>query len=66
MDESAPTGIEKRIKWAGLLIALGIIVQIVSLSRIHPLAFVAFSVIGCPLVAAGIVIYLVGLVQAQK
>ena len=58
--------VETRIKWAGLLVALGLLVQILALFRIHPLSFVAFLVIGCPLVAAGILIFLTSLVAHEE
>jgi hypothetical protein len=53
---------ERRIRWASLLIGAGLLVQFGSLLLIHPLAFMAFLVIGCPLTAAGILLYLFSLV----
>ena len=58
--------IETRIKWASLLIAAGLLIQIGTLFRIHPLAFVAFVVVGCPLIGAGVLLYLWSLVPAKK
>jgi hypothetical protein len=58
--------IERRIKWAGLLIVLGLLIQLITFLWIHPLAFVAFLVIGCPLVAAGVVLYLLSLVNSHR
>ena len=58
--------IEKRIKWASLLIAGGLLIQLCTLSRIHPLAFVAFVVIGCPLIGAGVLLYLWTLASAKE
>jgi hypothetical protein len=55
--------VETRIRWAGLLIGAGLLVQALALLRVHPLAFVAFAVVGCPLVAAGIVVYLTSLLK---
>jgi len=52
---------ERRIRWASLLVGAGLLVQLGSLLVIHPLAFMAFLVIGCPLMAAGIVLYLLSL-----
>ena len=52
---------ERRIRWASLLIGAGLLVQLASLLILHPLAFVAFLMIGCPLMAAGIVLYLFSL-----
>ena len=53
---------ERRIRWASLLVGAGLLVQLGSLLLVHPLAFVAFLMIGCPLMAAGIVLYLFSLV----
>lgn len=57
-----PSVTERRIRWASLLIGGGLLVQLASLLVIHPLAFVAFLMLGCPLIAAGIVLYLFSLV----
>jgi hypothetical protein len=56
--------IERRIHVSGLVIAAGLIVQLVSLISAHPLAFVAFLLVGTPLVAAGALIYLYSLVTS--
>jgi hypothetical protein len=53
--------IEKRIRWAGLLVVAGLAVQVMTLSWLHPLAFMAFLAIGCPLSGAGILLYLYSL-----
>jgi len=58
--------VEKRLRWAGLLIALGLLVQLLTFVRIHPLSFMAFAVIGCPLVLAGVVLYLYSIVSHQS
>jgi hypothetical protein len=52
---------ERRIRWASVLVGAGLLVQLASLLIVHPLAFVAFLMIGCPLMAAGIVLYLLSL-----
>ena len=54
---------ERRIRWASLLVGAGLLVQLGSLLVIHPLAFVAFLIVGCPLMAAGIVVYLLSLLR---
>jgi hypothetical protein len=54
--------IERRIKWASFLIGAGLLVQLGSLLVLHPLAFVAFLMVGCPLTLAGIVLYLTSLI----
>lgn len=53
--------IERRIRWAGMLIVTGLVVQMITLLWTHPLAFMCFILVGCPLVAAGIVVYLYSL-----
>jgi len=58
--------IETRIKWASILIGAGLLIQMATLFRIHPLAFVAFVVVGCPLIGAGVILYLWSLVPAKK
>jgi hypothetical protein len=55
--------IEKRIRWSGILICAGLLVQIVTMRWTHPLAFMAFLLIGCPLMFIGAAIYLYSLVS---
>jgi predicted Abi (CAAX) family protease len=54
--------IEKRLRWAGLLISVGLTTQLITFIWIHPLAFMAFAGISCPLVVAGILLFLYSLV----
>jgi hypothetical protein len=56
--------LEKHIRRAGLLICLGLIIQLVSLASVHPLSFMAFLVIGCPLMVAGVLLFLYSLVSS--
>ena len=55
--------VEKRLNWAGLLIALGLVVQLLTFTWNHPLSFIAFALIGCPLVLAGVLLYLYSIVS---
>jgi hypothetical protein len=57
--------VERRIRWASFLIGAGLLVQLASLLVVHPLAFMGFLMIGCPLMLAGIVIYLLSLIHEQ-
>ena len=57
----ATTMIERRIRWSGLLVVVGLVVQMFTLLWTHPLAFMAFILVGCPLVGAGILLYLYSL-----
>ena len=54
------TPIERR-RASGFLISAGLFIQILTLCWTHPLAFMSFLLIGCPLVAAGILFFLYSL-----
>ena len=56
-------GLHKRLQLAGLLIAGGLLVEVITIYWSHPLAFVAFLVLGGALVAAGAVLYLYSIVS---
>jgi hypothetical protein len=57
------TVLERRIRRSGLLIAVGLLLQLLTLPLTHPLAFVGFALLGCPLVAAGMLFFLYSLVS---
>lgn len=59
------TGLEGRLRISGILIALGLLVEALSLVRIHPLAFLGFMFIGGAFLLAGIAIYLYSIVSLQ-
>ena len=59
----APNSIERRIRWSGILVGAGLIVQMLTLLWTHPLAFIVFLLVGCPLVGAGILLYLYSIVS---
>jgi len=65
LQTNATARIETRIRLAAALICVGLLVLLLTLIRIHPLAFVAFAVIGCPLVLAGILLFLCSIVSHQ-
>ena len=54
---------ERRLRISGMLIVLGLLVEALSLIRIHPLAFLGFMFVGGGLLVAGIGIYLYSLVS---
>lgn len=62
MDDHA---IEKRLRWAGLLVALGLVLQLSVSMWVHPLAFVTFLMVACPLVGAGMLTFLWALVSVR-
>jgi hypothetical protein len=57
---------ERRLRISGTLIVLGLLVEALSLIRIHPLAFMAFMFIGGALLIAGIGIYLYSIASASS
>jgi hypothetical protein len=57
--------IERPIRWSGLLIVAGLLLQMSTLPLTHPLAFMFFLMVGCPLVAAGVLLFLYSLVSRK-
>ncbi len=57
MSEPAPP-LPRRFKLAGLLVSLGLLVEVLTLFWPHPTAFLAFLVVGGVLVAIGVLLYL--------
>jgi hypothetical protein len=55
--------LERRLRVSGILIILGLIVEAISLIRIHPLAFMAFMIIGGAFLVAGVATYLYSVVS---
>ena len=60
------TKTESRIRWSGFFIVLGLAIQMITLIWVHPLAFMAFLLVGCPLVAIGILVFLYSIVSHQE
>jgi hypothetical protein len=56
--------IERRLQLSGILVILGLIVELLSLFWVHPLAFLGFTIIGGALLLAGFAVYLVSLVRS--
>ena len=56
----------RRIRIAGSLIIAGLAVELLSLIRIHPLAFLSFMFIGGGFLVAGIGTYLYSVVAAPS
>ena len=52
------TTLEWRLRWAGVLVALGLVVEVLVATVVHPLAFVAFLLVACPLTGAGMLLFL--------
>jgi hypothetical protein len=58
--------IERRISTCGILVTVGLLIQITALLWSHPLAFVVFLAIGTPVVTGGALLYLYTLVQEPE
>jgi fatty-acid desaturase len=57
--------IHRRIRYSGMLIVTGLLIQAFTLLWTHPLAFVCFLMVGCPLTGAGILLFLHSLVSHE-
>ena len=57
---------EQRVRRASLIVAIGLIIQAFTAIIVHPLAFVAFLTVGCPVMVAGVLYFLLGLVSAPE
>ena len=57
--------IHRRIRYSGMLIVVGLLIQAFTLLWTHPLAFVCFLMVGCPLTGAGILLFLYSLVSHE-
>lgn len=57
---------ETRLRLASFLVALGLLVEAIVWRIVHPLAFVAFLGIACPLVVAGMLVFLWALATAER
>jgi hypothetical protein len=55
--------VERYLRWSGGLITAGLLVQLVVSLWFHPLAFIVFLAIACPLVVAGMLTFLWMLVR---
>ena len=55
--------LERRLRLASGSIVAGLTIQLLTLTRTHPLAFLAFLTVATPLVVAGAFYYLYSLVR---
>jgi hypothetical protein len=61
-----PTKLERRLRQSGLLLASGLMVELISLLWNHPTAFFLFLGVGAVLMAAGILFYFYSLVTPHQ
>ena len=60
------TILERRIRWAAVFVMVGIAILLGSLASDHPLSFMTFLVLGCPVVLLGILLYLYSVSAAKS
>jgi hypothetical protein len=58
--------IETKLRRASLIIALGLLLQFLSLLPLHPLAFIAFVGIGVPVMAVGVIMFLLAVINQSE
>jgi hypothetical protein len=63
---AAIIGLEKRLRLAGMLLIIGLLVEAICLLWTRPLAFILLVVVGGLLCAAGVVVYLYSLVSTGE
>lgn len=51
---------------SGLLVLTGLLLELLALRWSHPTAFLAFALIGMPLVGVGVLIFLYSLVSVRQ
>ena len=57
--------IERRVRIAAILVAAGLLVEVLVLRGLRPAAFLIFVLAGIPLVAAGVLVFLYSLVSLR-
>ena len=58
------TPLERRIRRSGILVAIGLVVELISLLWNHPTAFFLFLGVGALLMVVGVLLYFYSLVTA--
>jgi hypothetical protein len=56
---------QRRLRIAGIFVLLGLLIEVLALSWVHPAAFLVFAFLGIPVGSLGIVIYLYSLVSVR-
>jgi hypothetical protein len=64
VTDAADPRLARRLRLAGLLVILGLLIEAATLYWPHPTAFLAFLFIGGSLVAAGVLLYLLSIVRS--
>ena len=59
-------GMTRVLRLSGVLLILGLAIEAVSLLFNHPLSFMGFMIVGGTLMAVGVLLFLVSLVEAGE
>jgi hypothetical protein len=59
----APSPLFHRLRLAAILMTLGLLIEVATLSSVHPFAFLAFAFLGMTLVGAAVLVYLYAIVS---
>jgi hypothetical protein len=63
---SSQNSMERWLRIAGVVVLLGLLVEVLALRWVHPAAFLVFAFIGIPIAALGIAIYLYSLLSLRN
>lgn len=62
---TTPPAMKRRVRIAAILVAAGLLVEVLVLRGARPPAFLIFVLAGIPLVAAGVLVFLYSLVSTR-
>jgi F0F1-type ATP synthase assembly protein I len=65
-QQSEGLRIEVRLRLASVLVGVGLLVALASMFWDHPLSFMVFLLVGMPLCAAGVIVYLLTIVSSPR
>jgi hypothetical protein len=61
----APSRLSRRLRLAAILLTLGLLIEVATLTSIHPFAFLTFAFLGMTLVGAAVLYYLYAIVSER-
>lgn len=61
MTAVRPPTLLRRLRFSGLLVSMGLLIELITMLWSHPTAFLAFLFLGGTCVAAGVLLYLVAI-----
>ncbi len=54
---------ERRLRISGVLVGLGLLIEVLTMPWTHPIAFLMFMLVASPLTGAGVVMYLYSILK---